>query len=74
VLFTVFESDSRVDPNHARKMCAALQHATTSDPAKHPVLIRRETEVGHAGRSVSRAAGLAVDQLTFLAHATGLDL
>ncbi len=74
VLFTVFESDSRVDPNHARKMCAALQHASTSDPAKHPVLIRRETEVGHAGRSVSRAAGLAVDQLTFLAHATGLDL
>jgi prolyl oligopeptidase len=74
VLFTVFESDSRVDPNHARKMCAALQHASTSDPAKHPVLIRRETEVGHAGRSVSRAVGLAVDQLTFLAHATGLDL
>jgi len=74
VLFTVFESDTRVDPNHARKMCAALQHATTSDPAKHPVLIRRETEVGHAGRSVSRTAALAVDQLTFLAHATGLDL
>jgi prolyl oligopeptidase len=74
VLFTVFESDSRVDPNHARKMCAALQHATSSDPTKHPVLIRRETEVGHAGRSVSRAVGLAVDQLTFLAHATGLDL
>jgi prolyl oligopeptidase len=74
ILFTVFDSDSRVDPNHARKMCAALQHASTSDPAKHPVLIRRETEVGHAGRSVGRAVGLAVDQLTFLAHATGLDL
>ncbi|MET1074088.1 MAG: prolyl oligopeptidase family serine peptidase, partial [Umezawaea sp.] len=74
VLFTVFESDSRVDPNHARKMCAALQHASTSDATKHPVLIRRETEVGHAGRSVGRAVGLAVDQVTFLAHATGLDL
>ncbi|MFD7653296.1 prolyl oligopeptidase family protein [Actinosynnema sp. NPDC059797] len=74
VLFTVFESDSRVDPNHARKMCAALQHATASDPTKHPVLIRRETEVGHAGRSVSRTVGLAVDQLTFLAWATGLEL
>ncbi|MEU6153673.1 prolyl oligopeptidase family serine peptidase [Actinosynnema sp. NPDC047251] len=73
VLFTVFESDSRVDPNHARKMCAALQHATASDPTKHPVLLRRETEVGHAGRSVSRSAGLAVDQLTFLAGATGLE-
>ena len=27
VLFTVFDSDTRVDPLHARKMCAALQHA-----------------------------------------------
>ena len=34
VLFTVFESDTRVDPLHARKMCAALQHATTGDPAR----------------------------------------
>ncbi|GAA4613513.1 prolyl oligopeptidase family serine peptidase [Saccharopolyspora hordei] len=74
VLFTVFESDTRVDPNHARKMCAALQHATSSDPAKRPVLLRRETEVGHAARSVSRTVGLATDQLAFLAEATGLGL
>ena len=74
VLFTVFESDSRVDPCHARKMCAALQHATTAAPDERPVLLRRETEVGHAARSVSRTVGLAVDQITFLAHATGLDL
>ncbi|MGI8310598.1 prolyl oligopeptidase family serine peptidase [Saccharopolyspora hattusasensis] len=74
VLFTVFESDSRVDPNHARKMCAALQHATSSDPAKRPVLLRRETEVGHAARSVSRTVGLATDQLAFLSEATGLAL
>ena len=74
VLFTVFESDSRVDPNHARKMCAELQHATSSDPDKRPILIRRETEVGHAARSVSRTVGLTTDQLTFLAEATGLAL
>ncbi|MGW1677978.1 prolyl oligopeptidase family serine peptidase [Saccharopolyspora sp. NPDC002376] len=74
VLFTVFESDTRVDPNHARKMCAALQHATASDPAKRPILLRRETEVGHAARSVSRTVGLASDQLAFLAEATGLPL
>ena len=30
-LFTVFDGDTRVDPLHARKMCAALQHATTGD-------------------------------------------
>ncbi|RKT82908.1 prolyl oligopeptidase [Saccharopolyspora antimicrobica] len=74
VLFTVFESDTRVDPNHARKMCAALQHATSSDPAKRPILLRRETEVGHSARSVSRTVGLATDQLAFLAEATGLIL
>ena len=74
VLFAVFESDSRVDPNHARKMCAALQHATSADPTKHPVLNRRETEVGHAARSVSRSVALAVDELGFLANEVGLEL
>ncbi|MBA8825339.1 prolyl oligopeptidase [Saccharopolyspora lacisalsi] len=72
VLFTVFESDSRVDPSHARKMCAALQHATVSPPTGQPVLLRRETEVGHSARAVSRTVGLATDQLAFLAEATGL--
>jgi prolyl oligopeptidase len=74
VLFAVFDSDSRVDPLHARKMCAALQHATVTDSASAPVLIRREVDVGHAARSVSRTVSLAVDQLAFLAHHTGLDL
>jgi prolyl oligopeptidase len=74
VLFTVFESDTRVDPLHARKMCAALQHATTGDPAVRPVLLRRETEVGHGARSVTRSIALSVDQLAFLAAHTGLEL
>ena len=71
VLFTVFDSDSRVDPLHARKLCAALQHATGSD---RPVLLRREKDVGHGARSVSRSTGLVRDTLTFAAQATGLDL
>ena len=74
VLFTVFDSDTRVDPLHARKTCAALQHATAGDPDTRPVLIRRETDVGHAGRSVSRTVALSVDQLAFLAAHTGLEL
>ena len=57
VLFTVFESDTRVDPLHARKMCAALQYATTGDLETHPILLRRETDVGHGARSVSRTVG-----------------
>ncbi len=74
VLFTVFDSDTRVDPLHARKMCAALQHATVSPLRQRPVLLRRETDVGHGARSVSRTVALAVDQTAFLAAQTGLDL
>jgi prolyl oligopeptidase len=69
VLFTTFESDTRVDPLHGRKLAAALQHATSS-PA--PVVLRRETSVGHGARAVSRTVGLAADQLAFLAAYTGL--
>ena len=36
VLFTVFDSDTRVDPMHARKMCAALQHAAAAAPGAPP--------------------------------------
>ena len=32
VMFTVFTNDTRVDPVHAYKMCAALQYATSSGP------------------------------------------
>ena len=71
VLFTVFDGDSRVDPLHARKLCAALQAATSSDA---PVLLRDERDVGHGARSVTRTVGLSVDVLAFLAAHTGLDL
>ncbi|GLU47927.1 prolyl oligopeptidase family serine peptidase [Nocardiopsis ansamitocini] len=71
-LFTVFDNDTRVDPLHARKMCAALQHATSAPRDRAPVLLRREAEVGHSSRSVSRSVRLSADQLSFLAHHTGL--
>jgi prolyl oligopeptidase len=70
VLFTTFESDTRVDPLHARKLAAALQHATSSEA---PVVLRRETSVGHGARAVSRTVELAADQLAFLALHTGLE-
>jgi len=70
VLFTSYEADARTDPCHPRKMCAALQHATASDPHSRPVLLRREVGVGHGARAVSRAIALAADMLGFLAHHT----
>jgi prolyl oligopeptidase len=69
VLFTTFDGDSRVDPMHARKMCAALQHATAGDGA---IVLRRESDVGHGDRAVSRRVDLSADQLAFAAHVTGL--
>jgi prolyl oligopeptidase len=71
VLFTVFTNDTRVDPMHAYKMCAALQHATSSG---QPVLLRAEDQVGHGARAVSRTAELAGDTLAFAARYTGLNL
>ncbi len=70
VLFTVFDSDTRVDPLHARKMCAALQAATTS--SDKPVVFRRESDVGHGARAISRSIDLSADTLGFLAKYTGL--
>ena len=69
VLFTVFDSDTRVDPLHARKMAAALQAASSGD---RPILVRREKDVGHSARSLSRSVGLAADVLGFTAATTGL--
>jgi prolyl oligopeptidase len=77
VLFTTFDSDTRVDPMHARKMCAALQHAAArvdGAPSDRPVLLRRETQVGHGQRAVSRTVGLSTDQLAFFAAELGLPL
>ncbi len=74
VLFTIFDSDTRVDPLHARKMCAALQHATSAPAAERPVLLRRESDVGHGARAVSRSVALSADTLAFAAAYTGLRL
>jgi prolyl oligopeptidase len=68
-LFTVFAGDSRVDPMHARKMCAALQHATSGT---RPILIRAEGDVGHGARALSRSVTLSADTLAFTARWTGL--
>ena len=70
-LFTVFDGDTRVDPLHARKMCAALQQATSGE---RPVLLRLERDVGHGARALSRTVALTADTLGFAARWTGLQL
>ncbi|MGW1056208.1 prolyl oligopeptidase family serine peptidase [Streptomyces sp. NPDC002521] len=65
VLFTVFDNDTRVDPLHARKMCAALQHATSADPDRRPILLRRQTHTGHSQRAIKHSIALASDTFAF---------
>ncbi|HWG22554.1 prolyl oligopeptidase family serine peptidase [Actinospica sp.] len=72
-LFTIFEGDTRVDTLHARKLAAALQHATSAAIDERPILVRREHNVGHSTRSVTRSLTLWADQLSFFARQLGLD-
>lgn len=72
VLLTTAEGDTRVDPMHARKMAAALQHATTSG---RPVLLRSETAAGHGqGKPVSKIAEEYAELYGFVGWQLGMDL
>lgn len=46
------DSDDRVDPMHARKFTAALQHTQGGDA---PVLLRLERNSGHGGADKIRS-------------------
>jgi prolyl oligopeptidase len=57
---------------HARKMAAALQHATASEL---PVLLRVETAAGHGqGKPRSKQVEEATDVWSFLFTQLGVDL
>ena len=72
MLFTTAESDSRVDPMHARKMAARMQEVQR-DPSR-PILLRVETKAGHgAGKPVSKLADELADELSFMFHELGVE-
>jgi prolyl oligopeptidase len=63
-LFVTGDSDTRVDPLHARKMAALMQASTGSDK---PVLLLYDTKTGHSGgMPVSKQIEDSTDQLSFL--------
>jgi prolyl oligopeptidase len=71
VLLATAESDSRVDPLHARKMAARLQAATTSG---HPILLRLEQRAGHgAGKPMSKVLDELVDSWSFVVAELGIE-
>jgi prolyl oligopeptidase len=64
VLLTTGESDSRVDPMHARKLAARLQAASSSE---RPVLLRVERRAGHGqGKPLSKSLEEWTDVWSFL--------
>jgi prolyl oligopeptidase len=64
VLLATAESDTRVDPMHARKMAARLQAATSSP---RPILLRLESRAGHgAGKPLNKVLEELTDTWAFV--------
>jgi prolyl oligopeptidase len=66
------ESDTRVDPMHARKFAARLQ-AATSASGKAPILLRIEGKAGHgAGKPLAKVIAQYTDEFSFLFSELGM--
>lgn len=64
IMFNTGDSDTRVDPLHARKMAALVQADNASD---RPILLHYQTVSGHsAGVSITQAIKDTADELAFL--------
>ena len=65
-LFTTAEGDTRVDPLHARKMAALLQHAAARQDER-PMLLLQAGRAGHGvGKPSSMRVAEGVDVLSFM--------
>jgi prolyl oligopeptidase len=73
VLLTAGEHDARVHASHARKMAAALQAATSSDPSAQPVLLWVDRDAGHGqGKPLNLRIRDAADQRIFIMWQLGM--
>ena len=64
IMFNTGDSDTRVDPLHARKMTALVQADNASD---RPILLHYQTVSGHSsGVSITQAINDTADELSFL--------
>ena len=72
VLFMTADSDTRVDPMHAKKMAALMQAQAANGPER-PILLRIEPKAGHgAGKPVSKIIDENTDIFSFLFWQLGL--
>jgi prolyl oligopeptidase len=70
VLFVTGDSDTRVAPLHARKMCALMQWANASG---RPILIHYDTSAGHSGGlPLPRQIGETAREMDFLLWQLGV--
>ena len=74
VLFTTAESDTRVDPMHAKKMTARLQaEAANGRSRERPILLRIESKAGHGiGKPVTKQIEEGTDVYSFLFWQLGI--
>jgi len=68
VLFMTADTDTRVDPMHAKKMTALLQaEAANGQSRDRPILLRIETKAGHgAGKPITKQIEESTDIYSFL--------
>ena len=68
VMFMTADTDTRVDPMHAKKMTALLQtYAANGYSTERPILLRLDVKAGHgAGKPVSKQVDELTDMFSFL--------
>jgi len=68
ILFMTADTDTRVDPMHAKKMAALMQaEAKNGNSHERPILLRIESKAGHgAGKPVSKQIEEGTDVYSFL--------
>ncbi len=74
VLFMTADTDTRVDPMHAKKMAALMQaEAANGRNRERPILLRVDTKAGHgAGKPIAKQIDDLVDIYSFLFWQLGM--
>jgi len=74
ILFMTGDTDTRVDPMHAKKMAALMQaEAKNGASQERPILLRIETKAGHGqGKPVTKQIEESTDMYSFLFWQLGM--
>jgi len=73
ILFMTADTDTRVDPMHAKKMAALMQaEAANGQSHEHPILLRIDTKAGHGvGKPIAKQIEDQMDIFSFLLWQVG---